>query len=58
MGNEEEPGVAWRRALMTDMAVKIRGPATARNAKLDGVLRTWRRERERGGLGGKREQRE
>lgn len=29
----------WRRALMTETAVKIKGPDTTRKAKLDGVLR-------------------
>lgn len=29
----------WRRALMTEIAVKINGPDTTRKAKLDGVLR-------------------
>lgn len=39
MGTGPEPRGTWRRALMTDMAVKINGPDTTRKAKLDGVLR-------------------
>lgn len=34
-----EPGAERRRALMTEMAVKIKGPETTLKAKLDGVLR-------------------
>lgn len=39
MGTGPEPRGTCRRALMTDMAVKINGPDTTRKAKLDGVLR-------------------
>lgn len=39
VGMGPKRGSGRRRALMTDMAVKISGPDTTRKAKLDGVLR-------------------
>lgn len=39
VGKGAEPGADRRRALTTEMAVKIKGPDTTLKAKLDGVLR-------------------
>lgn len=39
LGNEPAPRDDRRRALMTEMAVKINGPDTTLKAKLEGVLR-------------------
>lgn len=39
LGNKPEPRADHRRALMTEMAVKINGPDTTLKAKLEGVLK-------------------